>query len=350
MLEAINLVAENCDIRANPKGKVIGTVIEAEVDRSKGVMATLLVQNGTLQVGDVIVAGDSHGKLKAMFDFNGKPVRKAGPSTPVYVMGLNNVPQAGDIFQVVDSEKGGRALIYERTQAKLSENEEVKKAVTLEQLFDRFQAGEIRELKLIVKADVQGSLEPIVTSLNDLGTGELAINILHAETGNIGENDVMLASASNAIIIGFNVQAEVAARKLAEAEGVSIRQYEIIYRLIEDVEKALQGMLEPEEKQVVIGHAEVRAVFRISKIGQIAGCYVRDGEIRRNARIRVKRGEEIVHEGAISSLKHLQEDEKEIRQGFECGIGIKGFDHFQVGDNLECFLIEKAVLSKEPFN
>jgi translation initiation factor IF-2 len=350
LLEAINLVAENCDIRANPKGKVIGTVIEAEVDRSKGVMATLLVQNGTLEVGDVIVAGDSHGKLKAMFDFNGKPVRKAGPSTPVYVMGLNNVPQAGDIFQVVDSEKGGRALIYERTQAKLSENEEVKKAVTLEQLFDRFQAGEIKELKLIVKADVQGSLEPVVTSLNDLGTGELAINILHAETGNIGENDVMLASASNAIIIGFNVQAEVAARKLAEAEGVSIRQYEIIYRLIEDVEKALQGMLEPEEKQVVIGHAEVRAVFRISKIGQIAGCYVRDGEIRRNARIRVKRGEEIVHEGAISSLKHLQEDEKEIRQGFECGIGIKGFDHFQVGDNLECFLIEKAVLSKEPFN
>jgi translation initiation factor IF-2 len=350
LLEAINLVAENCDIRANPKGKVIGTVIEAEVDRTKGVMATLLVQNGTLQVGDVVVAGDAHGKLKAMFDFNGKPVRKAGPSTPVYVMGLNNVPQAGDLFQVVDSEKDARALIYERTQTSKLENAEEKKTVTLEQLFDRFQAGEIKELKLIIKADVQGSLEPIVTSLNDLGTGELTINILHAETGDIGENDVMLASASNAIIIGFNVQAEVAARKLAEAEGVSIRQYEIIYRLIEDVEKALQGMLEPEEKQVVLGHAEVRAVFRISKIGQIAGCYVRNGEIRRNARVRVKRGEEIIHEGAISSLKHLQEDEKEIRQGFECGIGLKGFDHFQVGDILECFIIEKAVLSKEPFN
>ena len=214
-----------------------------------------------------------------------------------------------------------------------------KKAnITLEQLFDQFKAGEIRELRLIIKADVQGSLEPIISSLKDLCTEELSANILYAETGNITENDVMLAAASKAVIVGFSVQADVAARRLAEKEGVSIRLYDIIYRMIEDIEKALNGMLEPVEKETVLGHAEVRKVFRISKVGNIAGCYITDGEIRRNARGKVLRNGEVVAIGEISSIKHLQEDVKEIRQGFECGISLRNFSDFIEGDRIECVI------------
>ena len=349
LLEAITLVSDNMDIKANPDGKVIGTVIEAEVDRSKGVLATLLVQNGTLEVGDVVVVGNTYGKLRAMFDHVGHRVRKAGPSAPVSVMGLNEIPRAGDLFQVVGSDREAREIIFARSETKKQAESVEKKAITLEQFFDRFQTGDIRELRLIVKADVQGSLEPIVSSLKELGGGEIAINILHAETGDITNNDIMLASASNGVVIGFNVQADASVRRLAESEGVSLRHYDIIYRLTEDVEKALSGMLEPEEKETVIGHAEVRAVFRISKVGQVAGCYVRDGEIRRNARIRVYRKEELVHEGSITSLKHLQEDVREIRQGFECGIGVKGFNNFVVSDMLECYTVEKISATNEVF-
>ncbi|MGB9673198.1 MAG: translation initiation factor IF-2 [Anaerolineales bacterium] len=349
LMEAILLVADNMNIKANPKGKIIGTVIEAKVDRAKGVLATLLVQNGTLEVGDVVIAGNSYGRIKAMFDFTGKKVRKATPSTPVSVMGLNDVPQAGEMFEVVESEKDARAIIIERSEKQKAAETTAKKAITLEQLFDRFQAGDVRELRLIIKADVQGSLEPVVNSLKEINHGDIKVNILHAETGNISENDVMLASASNAVIIGFNVQADNAARKLAESEGVSIRLYDIIYRLTEDVEKALKGMLEPEEKEVIIGHAEVRAVFHISKIGNIAGCYVTDGEIHRNAKMRVLRKGEVVAEGAVSSLKHLTEDVREVKQGFECGIAVKGFDAFEKGDVLECYVVEKIAVSKDIF-
>jgi translation initiation factor IF-2 len=342
LLEAILLVADNIDILANPKGKPIGTVIEAERDRAKGVLATLLVQNGSLNVGDVVVVGNTYGRLRAMFDHRGRKTHKAGPSTPVAVMGLNDVPQAGDLFQVVESDKEARAIVYERTQAEQQAVATPKSALTLEQLFDRFQAGEVRELRLIVKADVQGSLEPVVNSLKDLNKEEIKIIILHSETGNIGENDVMLAAASKAIVVGFNVQADAAARRLAEAEGVSIRLYEIIYRLIEDVEKALKGMLEPEFVETIIGHAEIRAVFRISKFGNIAGCRVTDGEIRRNNRARLRRNKEILFEGSIASLKHLQEDVREVRAGFECGVSLKGFDEYAVGDILEAYTVEKA--------
>jgi len=345
LLEAILLVADSMDIKANPKGQVIGTVIEAERDRAKGVLATLLVQNGTLKVGDVVVAGTAHGRLRAMFDYRGRKLHKAGPSTPVSVMGLNDVPVAGDLFQAVESEREAREIVFERAQISQQAAATAKSAVTLEELFDRFQAGEVRELRLIIKADVQGSLEPIISSLNELNKGDIKITILYAETGNIGENDVMLASASNAIVIGFNVQPDPAARRLAESEGVSIRIYDIIYRLTEDVEKALKGMLEPEEKEVVLGHAEVRAVFTIRKVGNIAGCRVLDGEIRRSARIRVIRNGEVVHEGPIASLKHLQEDVREVRAGFECGIGLKGFDDVQIGDRLECYVLEKVAVA-----
>ncbi|MBE0411496.1 MAG: translation initiation factor IF-2, partial [Anaerolineales bacterium] len=344
LLEAILLVADNTEIRANPNGYVVGTVIEAEIDRAKGVLATLLVQNGTLNVGEIVVAGNSYGRLRAMFDHLGHRVKEAGPSMPVAVMGLNDVPQAGDLFRVVDAEKQARAIVAERKQALEESTLQQQTAVTLEQLFDRVQSGEEKELRLVIKADVQGSLEPVISSLQELDTEEIHINILHAETGKIGESDVMLAAASRAIVIGFNVEPDQSSQRLAETEGVSIRLYNIIYRLTEDIQKALKGMLEPELKEIVLGHAEVRAIFRISKVGKIAGCRVLDGEIRRNARMRVIREDQAIFEGEISSLKHLQDDVKEVRQGFECGIALKGFDEFAEGDVLECFVIEKIMV------
>ena len=341
LLEGILLVADNIEIKANPDGKVIGTVIEAEVDKTKGVMATLLVQNGTLEFGDIVVAGATHGKLRALSDYRGKPVRKAGPSTPVAVMGLSDVPSAGDLFEVVDSEREARSIVAERTEAAKSQAQ-AKKKVSLEDLFASVQSGEAKELNLIVKADVQGSLDPIVSELNKLGEGEIGIKILYSETGNIGENDVMLASASNAIIIGFNVQADVSARRLAEKEGVDIRLYEIIYRMTEDIEKALRGMLEPEVKEKIIGRAQVLQVFSASKFGKVAGCRVTDGELRRNAKVRLYRGTDMIFEGDMGSLRHEKEDVKEVRQGYECGVGFKNFSDIQAGDQLICYILETS--------
>lgn len=342
LLEAILLVADNTDILANPKGHVIGTVIEAKKDRSRGVMATLLIQNGTLNVGNIVVVGTAHGRLRAMFDHLGKRVDDAEPSAPVAVMGLNDVPVAGDAFRVVESDRQARSIAQERKMDLEAAATSQKSAVTLEQLFDQFQAGEVRELRLIAKADVQGSLEPIVSSLNELDSGDISVNILHAETGNIGENDVMLAAASKAIVVGFNVEADSAAQRLADTEGVSIRLYNIIYRLTEDIEMALKGMLEPEIKETVIGRAEVRAIFKISRIGNIAGCYVLDGQLQRNAKIRVLRDQEVQFDGEIGSLKHLQDDVTEVRTGFECGITLKGFNEFETGDILECYVVEEV--------
>jgi len=339
LLEGILLVADSTDIKANPGGKVIGTIIEAELDKSKGVMATLLVQNGTLQSGDTIVAGISHGKLRAITDYKGKPVKKAGPSTPVSVMGLSDVPSAGDLFQVVANDKEARAIVAERQEAIKSQAQAHKK-VSLEDLFANVQSGDAKELNLIIKADVQGSLDPVVGELNKLGEGEIGLNILHAETGNIGNNDVMLASASKAIIIGFNVQADVDARRMAEKEGVDIRLYEIIYRMTEDIEKALKGMLEPKLVEKTLGRAQVLQVFSASKFGRVAGCKVTDGELKRGAKVRLFRGTDIVYEGDLSSLRHEKDDVKEIRTGFECGVGFKNFKDVQPGDMLVCYIVE----------
>jgi translation initiation factor IF-2 len=341
LLEAILLVADNTDIRANPKGGVIGTIIEAELDKSKGPVATLLVQNGTLNTGDIVVAGNTYGRLRALFDFRGRKVQKAGPSIPVSVMGLSELPSAGDIFKVVGSEKEARQVILERQATNKKETATAKK-ITLEELFSKIKAGEAKELNLILKADVQGSLEPILNEINNLGKGEIRINILHAETGNISENDVLLASSSQAIIFGFSVQADVAARRLADTEGVSIRLYDIIYRLIEDVEKALKGMLAPEYTEKAVGKAVVLQVFSLSKGTNIAGCRVTEGEIRRNSKIRVTRGKDIVYEGEVGSLKHEKEDVREMRVGFECGIGLKNFSDIQIGDVIDCYLLEKT--------
>jgi translation initiation factor IF-2 len=339
LLEGILLVADSNEIKANPGGKVIGTVIEAELDKSKGVMATLLVQNGTLEAGDIVVAGTSYGKLRAITDYKGKTIKKAGPSTPVAVMGLSGMPAAGDIFQVVSSEKEARSIVSERMDAAKTLSQ-TKKKVSLEDLFANVQAGEAKGLNLIIKADVQGSLDPIVNELNKLGEGEIGLHILHAETGNIGNNDVMLAAASKAIIIGFNVQADVDGRRLAEKEGVDIRLYEIIYRMTEDIEKALAGMLEPKLVEKILGRAQVLDVFSASKFGKVAGCKVIDGELKRGARVRLFRGADMIYEGDLSSLRHEKEDVKEIRQGYECGVGFKSFNDIQAGDHLVCYVVE----------
>jgi translation initiation factor IF-2 len=341
LLEAILLVADNTQIQANPEGTVIGTVVEAEVDKSRGTIATLLVQNGTLEAGDIVVAGKAYGRMKAITDYKGNPVKEAGPAMPVAVMGLNEVPAAGDVFQVVDSEREARGIVAERIEAEKAKAQ-TRKKVSLEELFANVQAGEAKELQLIVKADVQGSLEPLMVELEKLGQGEIGLRVLHAETGNIGENDVMLASASKAIIVGFNVQAEVAARRLADSEGVSIRLYDVIYRMSEDIEKALKGMLEPEEVEKIIGRATVLAVFPASKLGRVAGCRVTEGELHRNAKVRLFRGEDLVFEGEMASLRHEKEDVREIRTGFECGVGFKNFQDIEVGDSLVCYTVETA--------
>jgi translation initiation factor IF-2 len=345
LLEAILLVGAEIEIHANPEGRVLGSVIEAERDRYRGVMSTLLVQNGTIRVGDTVLAGVAHGRIKAMFDYNGKDVEAAGPSTPVSVMGLNEVPPAGELFVQVDSDREARIIAAERSERAKQAQAEQTSSVTLEKLFEQVSAGELPELRLVVKADVQGSLEPVISSLEDLTVGDIRVQILHSGTGSIGENDVMLAAASRAVVIGFNVESDAAARRLAEGEHVSIRTYSIIYRLLEDIEKALKGMLEPEERLTTIGRAEVRATFRISKMGVIAGCYVVDGEIRRNAEARVIRKNEVIFEGPIGSLKHPEEDVREMRQGFECGIGLRDYEKFEEGDIIECYVREMVPVS-----
>jgi translation initiation factor IF-2 len=345
LLEAILLVAEETEIVANPKASAAGTVLEAELDRSRGILATLLIQNGVLHVGDVVLAGTAYGRIKAMFDEHGQEISQAPPSTPVRVMGLSDIPPAGVLFEVVKNEKVARSLIEERSEAERAARGP-RPAMSLEELYRQFQAGEAKELNLIIKADAQGSLEPIVSSLERLDVQEdskqLNVRVLHAETGDITESDVMLASASKAIVIGFGVDADLAARRLADSEGVEIRTYDIIYKLIDDVEQALRGLLEPVYQDVVIGTAEVRQVFRISRVGNIAGCYVREGEIRRNAQARVVRDHQVIHEGSVSSLKRFQEDVREVRTGFECGIGLEGFDDFQEGDIIQFYVRERV--------
>ena len=343
LMEAILLVTEDLEIFANPKGDIFGTVIEAELTKGRGVMATLLVQNGTIRVGDTVLAGTSYGRIKAMFDYTGAKIKEAGPSVPVSVMGLSDVPKAGELFNVVKSEKIAREMIDDR-QLKTERMElEQDSPINLEQLFARVQAGEEEELRLVIKADVQGSLEPIKNSVQDLKSGgeqDIGVKVIYSGTGNIGENDVMLASATEAIILGFNVGPDNAAKRLADTEGVSIRKYNIIYHLIDDIEKALKGMLEPVEKKILIGRAEVLAVFPSGKHNKVAGCRVDTGEIRRNAKIRVLREGKIAFEGEISSLKRHQDDVNEVRDGFECGIGLKGFSSFEEGDILESYVIE----------
>lgn len=341
LLEAVLLVAEETDIRANPAGKVFGTVIEGRLERGRGVVATLMVQNGTLRVGHAMVAGTVAGKVRAMFDFLGEPIVEAGPSVPAQVMGFSAVPVAGDLFEVVSDEKQARAIVEKRDLDRAAAAGP-RETFNLDEIFARFQAGETKALNLIIKADVQGSVEPIVNSLEGLVYDQLSVNILRADAGGITESDIMLANASNAIVIGFCVEPDAAALRLAEVRNISIRTYDLIYKLIDDVDNALQGLLEPEYGEVVIGKAEVRAVFRVRRAGMVAGCYILEGEARRNAEARLWRGGQAIWEGSVSSLKRFDEDVREVRSGFECGIGLEGAGDFREGDTIEFFVIEQV--------
>ncbi len=340
LLEGILLVADSQEIKANPNRPAVGTVLEARLDRSQGPIATVLVQNGTLRVGDALVVGTVCGRVRRMFDQNGQAVRAAPPSTPVAILGLSDVAEAGDVFEVMADERTCRAIVAERVReqgARLM----VSRPLTLDDLSRSIRQGEMKELNLIVKADVQGSIEPIVTSLERLGNEDLKVNIIHAAAGNITESDVSLAVASHAIIVGFQVQVDSAARRMAESEGVDVRLYDIIYRLVDEVELALRGLLEPAVVEKVVGRAEVRQVFEISKVGAIAGCMVLDGQARRNARARVFRGDQKVYDGAVASLKRFAKDVRDVRSGFECGVGLEDFHNFQVGDVIEFYTMER---------
>jgi translation initiation factor IF-2 len=342
LLEAIVLVAEDLQPRANPEAEAVGTVLEARIERGRGVVATVLVQNGTLHTGDTIIVGDHYGRIRSMFDFLGNRVESAGPSTPVSVSGLNGMPEAGEQFEVIESEKAARKVVAEREAAEVAPT--AQRRTSLDEFFSLLQEGEAKALNLVIKADVQGSLEPIVTSLENLGreNDEVELEILHAGTGNISESDIMLAAASDGIVLGFNVEAGPAARVSATNEGVEIKTYSIIYKLIEDIEKAMQGLLEPEYEEVIIGRAEVRATFRISGVGTVAGCYMRTGVARRNSSMRVIRDNELLHTGAVSSLKHLQENVREVKTGFEFGVSVHGFNDFEPGDILEFFVTQRV--------
>ena len=339
LLEAILLTAEEIDPKANPKSEPTGTVLEARTERGKGVTATLLVQNGTLNVGDTLLIGENYGRIKAMEDFRGKRVKTAVPSTPIKVSGLNGMPEAGDQFKTVKNEREARRIVAEQEKEQLAPT---FKRASLEDFFNQLQDGESKTLYLIVKADVQGSLEPLISSLEDIDNEEIELEILRSDTGSITESDVMLASASNAIILGFNVGVDTAAKKAATSEHIDIRQYDIIYHLLEDIEKAMKGMMAPRFEQVIIGRAEVRAVFRIRRAGNIAGCFMRTGEGRRNAQARVIRNKRVVADGDVSSLKHLQEDVREIREGFEFGVKVADYDDYREDDIIEFYVTQQV--------
>jgi len=341
LLETILLVADEQNIRANPDRPAVGTVLEAQLDRSMGPTATVLVQNGTLRVGDAVVAGTVYGRVRRMLDGHGKPIREAPPSTPALILGLSDVPTAGDIFEVVENEKVARAIAAQRIQEREAQAARPTR-LTLDDLSRSIRQGQVKELNLIIKADVQGSIEPIVSSLSKLGSEDLKVNIIHAAAGNVTESDINLAIASRAIVIGFQVTVDPAARRLAESEGVDVRLYDIIYELIDEVELALKGLLEPTYVEKTIGKAEVRATFEIPKVGRVAGCYVLEGEVRRNARVRLFRQGEQKFDGPIASLKRFAKDVREVKAGYECGIGLEGFHDIQVGDVLEFYVKERV--------
>ena len=341
LLENLMVVAELEELKADPNKPAEGTVIEAEMDRTRGALFTVLVSSGTLKEGDIVVVGDNWGRVKAMFNDAGKRVKRATPSTPVEVLGLSNVPQVGDVMNVVSNEKVAAAQIEKRHQ-EIDEESAVTRTVSLSNVFDQISKGKVKELGIILKTDVQGSIEPIKTSLEKLSSDEIKVRVVHSSTGNVNESDIMLAVASKLVIIGFNTGAEPGAKSSAEREGVSLRFYNIIYNMVDDVSKALKGMLTPTFVEVIDGHGEVRAVFTAGKTEKVAGVYITEGKVTRNSSVRVLRGKQKVYQGAISSLRRFKDDVKEVTTGFECGIGVEGFSDFQVGDILEFFRNEKS--------
>lgn len=342
LLEMILLVSEVEEYKANPNRYAAGTVIEAQLDKGKGTIATLLVQNGTLRVGDPIVVGTSFGRVRAMVSDIGRRVKVAGPSTPVEITGLNEVPQAGDRFMAFADEKKARQIGESRAQEALVAQRGEKSKFSLEDLFQQIQEGDVKEINLIVKADVQGSVEAMAASLRKIDVEGVKVKIIHTGVGAITESDVILASASNAIVIGFNVRPDVNAKRTAELEKVDVRLHRIIYKVIEEIESAMQGMLDPEFEEKVIGQAEVRQTFKVTKVGTIAGCYVIDGKITRDSGVRIIRDGVVVFEGKLDTLKRFKDDVKEVAQNYECGITIERYNDLKEGDIIEAYVMEEV--------
>lgn len=342
LLEMILLVAEMQDLKANPHRLAKGTIVEAQLDRGRGPVATVLVQHGVLRVGDPIVAGSVRGRVRAMFSAKGERVDEAGPATPVEVLGFNDVPTAGEILLALDDEREARAIAEEYAQTARQEGWSRTSRLTLDDLNVKIKAGEVKQLNLVVKGDVQGSVEALRQSLEKLSTPEVRVNVIHGGVGGVSKSDVNLAHASEAIIIGFNVRPDPTARKLAETLGIEILLYRVIYQAIDDIEAAMEGMLEPEYKEVVLGQAEVRALFKVPNVGIVAGCYVTEGRILRSAQMRVLRDNVIVYEGTIASLKRFKDDVREVASGYECGIGLERFNDLKEGDVLEAFRMEEV--------
>ena len=339
LLEMITLVAELEELKANPKGRTKAVIIETKLDPKRGPVATAIVQNGTLKVGDIFVAGATYGRVRAMIDDKGRRVKEAPPSTPVEILGFEELPEPGDILIVVDDEKKAKTLAEQRKRQK--EQEKLKStALKLEEVFEKIQSGELKELKLIIKADTIGSVEALKKALEELSTDKVKVSIIHSGVGAISESDIMLAKASNAIIIGFNTRPNPAARKLLEEEKVDVRTYGVIYDAVEDVKKALEGLLEPEKVEEVLGQAEVRATFKIKKVGTVAGCYVLEGKLVRGEKARLVREGVVIYEGEIESLKRYKEDVKEVPKGYECGVKLKDFNDIKKGDIIECYTIK----------
>ena len=342
LLEMVLLVADMKELKANPNKQAKGVVIEAKLDKSKGPVATMLVQRGTLDVGDTILVGSVIGRIRTMTDDKGHRVRKAGPSTPVEITGLTSVPEAGDTFYEVKDEKTAKHLMERRKRQARDKALKASSRVTLDDLFSQIEKGNLKQLNIIVKADVQGSVEAVKQSLEKLSNDEVKVKVIHANVGAITESDVTLANVSNAIIIGFNVRPEAIAKDMAEKEKVEIKTYSVIYNAIEDVEAAMKGMLDPVFKEVVIGNAEVRQTFKISDVGTIAGCYVTSGKVARNAGVRVLRDNVVIHDGKLISLKRMKDDAKEVAKGFECGIQIENFNDIKEGDIIEAYIMEQV--------
>ncbi len=343
LLEMVLLVAEMKELKANPNRLGKGTVIEAQLDKGRGPVATLLVQNGTLKVGDIVVAGTAVGRVRAMNDDKGKAIKKAGPSIPVEILGLSEVPDGGDVFYVVEDERKARQVVEARKFKQKQEAQKQSQAVSLDNLFEQIEAGKTKDLNIIVKADVQGSVEAVRQSLERIANEEVRVNVIHGAVGAVNESDVMLATASNAIIVGFNVRPTPGATVSADASDVDIRLYRVIYDAIEDIEAAMKGMLAPKFREQITGHIEIRTTFRVSGVGTIGGAYVTDGKVNRNSLVRVVRDGIVIHEGELASLKRFKDDVKEVATGYECGVGIEKFNDIKEGDIVEAYVMEQIL-------
>ncbi|MBU5431262.1 translation initiation factor IF-2 [Intestinimonas sp. MSJ-38] len=341
LLEMVLLTADILELKANPDRRAKGTVIEAKLDRGRGPVATILIQNGTLHTGDIVIAGKTVGRVRAMTDDRGRKLDSAGPSMPVEIIGLSEVPDAGDLFYAVEDERMARELAEQRKTEEKDEKAKMQEKITLENLFSHIKEGEVKDFNIIVKADVQGSAEAVTASLRKLSNEEVRVQVIHSGVGGINESDVMLAAASGAIIVGFNVRPEPAAADSAARQDVEIRTYRIIYDCLEEIESAMKGMLAPKFQEMVIGHAEVRQTFKVSGVGTIAGCYVTDGKVQRAAQVRIVRDNIVIHEGVLSTLRRFKDDAKEVSSGYECGMSFEKYNDIKEGDVIEAFVMEE---------